>query len=144
ALTEVAHERVRQTAPGRTTIPSEPGRGHVGKETARTDEAGLGGSRQPAVTSYLIALATGLLLLTAVGFLNTTIYDVKLKVPSIYTPTRLDFPIVGLRALVPGIFVMFLLLILYVMSKHLLRFVMWLATRRSTGWDTTDHIKSRW
>ena len=51
-----------------------------------------------------VATLVGLALLTTIGFLTTRVYDVKLGVPAEFSPTRSDFPVVGLQALVPELF----------------------------------------
>ncbi|MCZ6915504.1 MAG: bifunctional serine/threonine-protein kinase/ABC transporter substrate-binding protein [Gemmatimonadetes bacterium] len=70
------------------------------KRSAAGTPNGRGG-RMKQVAGYGLA---GLLFLTVVGFLNTRVVDIKLGVPVQYTPSRIDFPIVGLQALVPLIF----------------------------------------
>lgn len=42
-------------------------------------------------------------LLTAVGFLTTRIYDLKLRIPPELTPSRTDFTVVGVHALLPAL-----------------------------------------
>jgi predicted Ser/Thr protein kinase len=107
ALETVLHEQ-RDTA-------------HVGGAMeARTQERG--GAERTSTTassanqaSSLIQLigvaAVVLIVATAVGFLTTTVYDQVLNVPDQYTPSRLDFTILGVRALIPLLFTAFALLV---------------------------------
>jgi hypothetical protein len=68
--------------------------------------------------AYLVA---GGALLTAIGFLTTAVYDVKLRIPSQFTPSRTDFPVLGIRAVIPGLTIAFVALAGYVVLEWLAR-----------------------
>ena len=70
--------------------------------------------------AYLVAAGV---LLTAIGFLTTAVYDVKLRVPSQFTPSRTDFPVLGIRAVIPGLTIAFVVLAGYVVLEYLARLV---------------------
>jgi hypothetical protein len=75
------------------------------------------------------SLAAVVALLTGIGFLTTLVYDVKLQMPSQFTPSRTDFPIVGIRALIPALGVAFFVLVAYVVLEYLAR-LSWLGLGR--------------
>jgi eukaryotic-like serine/threonine-protein kinase len=66
-------------------------------------------SRRTALVAGVLAGILGLT--TMVGFLTTRIYDLKLGIPADFTPSRMDFPVVGLQALVPELFYAFVALL---------------------------------
>ena len=68
----------------------------------------------------MYALVAGLFL-TAVGFLSTTTFDIKLQIPAEYTPSRADFPIVGARAVIPSAIFAFIGLAAFVFLRYALR-----------------------
>jgi tRNA A-37 threonylcarbamoyl transferase component Bud32 len=68
--------------------------------------------------AYLVA---GGALLTGIGFLTTAVYDVKLRIPAEFTPTRTDFPVLGIRAVIPGLTIAFVALAGYVVLEYLTR-----------------------
>jgi serine/threonine protein kinase len=56
----------------------------------------------------LIGISAAVLaLVTLIGFVNTALYDVKMQMPTEYTPSRTDFPIIGVRALLPTVIMSF-------------------------------------
>jgi hypothetical protein len=67
------------------------------------------------------AVLAGAALVTAIGFLTTVVYDVKLEMPSQFTPSRTDFPLIGIRALIPALSVAFVVLVAYVVLEYLVR-----------------------
>ena len=69
-------------------------------------------------------LVGGAALVTAIGFLTTLAYDVRLEVPSQFTPSRTDFPVIGIRALIPSLTTAFAVLIAYVVLEYLARLLM--------------------
>jgi tRNA A-37 threonylcarbamoyl transferase component Bud32 len=78
------------------------------------------------------AVLAGAALVTAIGFLTTVVYDVKLEMPSQFTPSRTDFPLIGIRALIPALSVAFSVLVAYVVLEYLGRLLL-LGLRRVPG-----------
>ena len=68
-------------------------------------------------------LAAGAALLSGIGLLATVAYDVRLQMPSQFSPSRTDFPLIGIRALIPALSVAFVGLVGYVVLGYLLRLV---------------------
>jgi hypothetical protein len=66
----------------------------------------------------LVAVAA---LLTGIGFLTTLVYDDKLQVPSQFTPSRTDFPLIGIRALIPALGIAFFVLVAWVVLRYVAR-----------------------
>lgn len=60
----------------------------------------------PARFAMLAAVfaAGGALLLAAIGVLSTRVFDAKIQMPPTYTPSRSDYLVVGVQAIVPFIF----------------------------------------
>ena len=52
-------------------------------------------------SSVLLVASLIVAVLTSIGFFATQVYDNMLALPAEYTPSRSDFPLVGLQALVP-------------------------------------------
>jgi len=67
------------------------------------------------------SLAAAAVLLTGIGFLTTLVYDVKLQMPSQFTPSRTDFPVIGIRALIPALSIAFFALVAYVVVQYAAR-----------------------
>jgi len=91
-----------------------------------------------AAVSLLVAGAA----LTALGLLTTAVFDIKLSLPAQFTPSRSDFPILGLRTLVPFFFYLFALLAAHLILRslgRLLGFGAWLRSLR----DTWVRIRSK-
>ncbi len=64
------------------------------------------GSSWPVGRVIAVVAATSagaLALLSIIGLLTTVAYDVKMQLPPEYTPSRTDFPVVGLRAATPSL-----------------------------------------
>jgi serine/threonine protein kinase len=76
-----------------------------------------------------VSLAAVLVLLTSIGFFTTLVYDVKLKMPSQFTPSRTDFPVIGIRALIPALSIAFFVLVAYVVLEYVVR-LLWLGLGR--------------
>jgi tRNA A-37 threonylcarbamoyl transferase component Bud32 len=89
---------------------------------------GLGRSLGVAAASLAAALA----LLTGIGFLTTLVYDVKLQMPSQFTPSRTDFPVIGIRALIPALSIAFFVLVAVVVLQYLAR-LLWIGLGRIPG-----------
>jgi hypothetical protein len=68
-----------------------------------------------------VTLVVGAVLLTAIGVLATATYDDKLQIPSQYTPSRMDFPLVGISALIPALGQAFFVLIAYLLLGYVVR-----------------------
>lgn len=82
------------------------------RSTSAVSTPGAAGSRWVgAVAATLAGVAA---LLTAVGFLTTRVYDLKLRIPLEYTPSRTDFLVVGAKALFPALFYCFAAAVVYV------------------------------
>ncbi|MDH3292459.1 MAG: protein kinase [Gemmatimonadota bacterium] len=77
-------------------------------------------------TAYLLG---ALVLFTAIGLLTTVVYDVKMQLPAEYTPSRTDFPVVGVRAATPAIILGSAVVVVYVVLKYLMRFPVFLLRR---------------
>ena len=78
------------------------------------------------------AVLAGAALVTAIGFLTAVVYDVKLAMPSQFTPSRTDFPLIGIRALIPAVTIAFAVLVAYVVLEYLIRLLR-LGVRRVPG-----------
>ncbi len=88
------------------------------------------GASVSRVAGTMIALTAGLgALLTAIGFLSTRVYDLKLRIPVEHTPSRTDFAIVGAKALVPAVVFCFVGVVVYVGLRFTWRGT-WLGLRR--------------
>jgi serine/threonine protein kinase len=101
------------------------------------------GRRPTPLTTQLAIVGAGVLLPTAIGFLTTTVYDQILGVPHLYTPSRTDFPIIGIRALIPGLYVAFLLVVMFVVVKQIVRLTAAGVRRFPQGKHTLDRWKER-
>jgi len=103
--------------------------------------------RKPSIArmvglTAMYAVVTGLLL-TAVGFVSTTTFDIKLQIPVEYRPSRTDFPIVGAHAVIPPVIFAFIGLAAFVFLRYTLR-VSTGAMRRVPSVDSTlDRWKRR-
>jgi hypothetical protein len=107
--------------------PQPPRRGEVtGAEGAATEDPTHLQTAPAAVSMsrFLGIAAVIVVLLSAIGFLTTAVYDVKMQVPSEYTPSRFDFPIVGVRALFPVLIFMFPVVIGFMIAKYALRMLL--------------------
>jgi hypothetical protein len=88
------------------------------------------GASVSRVAGTVTAVAAGLgALLTAIGFLSTRVYDLKLRIPIEHTPSRTDFAIVGAKALVPALVFCFAGVVVYVGLRFVWRGT-WLGLRR--------------
>ncbi|MBT8397377.1 MAG: serine/threonine protein kinase [Gemmatimonadetes bacterium] len=109
-------ERLILTALARSPADRFRGAAEMG-EALRASSEGLSVSAIPGLAAFpsdppspfslrslggtvRLLLAAGVVF-TVVGFLTNLAYDVKLGIPSDYTPSRWDFPVLGLRALIP-------------------------------------------
>ncbi len=96
-------------------------------------------ARWAAVAGVIAAATLGIT--SAVGFVNTRIYDLKLGIPADFTPTRTDFPIVGLQALVPVLFYAFAALLAYVILSHTWRLASMGLRRAPRVGDTLEALR---
>lgn len=94
-------------------------------------------------------LATGLIwsvaalaLVTAVGFVTNRAYDLALEIPLAYTPSRSDFLVLGLQALIPELIFGFLALLAWVVLRYTGRAVGWLLHRNRRVGATVDSTRS--
>jgi len=108
----------------------------LGLAASDTPPKGLPISRWAGVAAA--ATLVGLALLTTIGFLTTRVYDEKLGVPAAFTPTRSDFPIVGLQALLPELFWGFLAILGFVALSYAWRVVSYGLHRAPGLGDTLD------
>ena len=83
------------------------------------------------------------LFLTAVGFLSTTAFDIKLQIPAQHTPSRADFPIVGARAVIPSVIFAFMGLAAFVFLRYALRVSTGVMRRVPRVGSTLDEWKRR-
>ena len=116
ALAETPLEQDDRASRARTSHPSPPA-----TETHRAPAS----DRTPSISRILgltamYALVAGLFL-TAVGFLSTTTFDLKLQIPAEHPPSRADFPIVGARAVIPSVIFAFVGLTAFVFLRYVLR-----------------------
>jgi serine/threonine protein kinase len=89
------------------------------------------------------SLAAALALLTGIGFLTTLVYDVKLQMPSQFTPSRTDFPVIGIRALIPALSIAFFVLVAVVVLQYLARLLRILLARLPGLGPTLDALGPR-
>jgi hypothetical protein len=75
-----------------------------------------------SVPRLLTGAAGVFALITVIGFVTTAVYDWKMQMPLEYTPSRLDFPIVGARALIPMLIFAFASVIVVLILKYVIRF----------------------
>jgi hypothetical protein len=88
------------------------------------------GASVSRVAGTVMAITAGLgALLTAIGFLSTRVYDLKLRIPIEHTPSRTDFAIVGAKALVPAVIFCFVGVVVYVSLRFMWRGT-WFGLRR--------------
>ncbi len=74
----------------------------------------------------LAGMAVGsLVLLTLIGFLTTVVYDVKMQLPIEFTPSRVDFPVIGARALIPVLSIAFVVVIVLLIMKYVFRVLLY-------------------
>jgi len=125
-LQAVAEGRPVKTGPA----PVSAGRGQDGQPLFKW--AGL------AVLAAMISFV----LLTTIGFLTTRVYDVKLKIPAEFSPTRWDFPVVGLQALVPELYWGFWLVLGFVAISYVWRLISYGIHRAPVIGDTFDSWQS--
>ncbi len=86
----------------------------------------------------LVATSLAAVLLTIIGFLTTRVYDAKLAMPAEYTPSRLDFPLVGLQAVLPVLVNAFVAFMAFVALKYLWRLSNFGLRRVAGVGDTLD------
>lgn len=131
------------------TLPAEPAEvvPHTASGTLAMETRETVRSRRRAGIVGL-ALVAGVALLTAIGFLSTRVYDIKLQIPAQFTPSRTDFPIVGIQALVLPMVFSFVVIAGYVMVKFLTRFSMYGLGRLPAIGETLETLPrktySRW
>jgi predicted Ser/Thr protein kinase len=82
--------------------------------------------------------AAALAITTSVGFITTRIYDLKLGIPADFIPSRTDYTITGVQALVPVFFYAFLGLLAYVILGYTWRLVCYGIRRAFGAGDTLD------
>jgi hypothetical protein len=102
-----------------------------GAAAARSTLAGQAAAA-PALARWLGIAAGTLVMLTTIGFVSTILYDVVMHIPSQFTPSRTDFPVLGVRALMPSIIYGFVVLIAFIVVIHLIR-LLWFVLRRKRG-----------
>ncbi len=107
-----------------------PGR-RAAEDTPGTPGREQRGASLTMIQKLVMAGGAVLLLLTLAGFLTTRVYDLTLRVPYGYTPTRTDFPFEGFRALISPLVFGFGFVVAWTIAKQVLR-VINIALRRST------------
>ena len=75
----------------------------------------------PSKRSLLVSASLIVALFALIGFITTRVYDTKLALPAEYTPSRIDFPLVGLRAMVPVLAMAFTAFMAFIALKYLWR-----------------------
>jgi hypothetical protein len=97
----------------------------------------------PPVARALGIGVVALTILTGIGFLTTTVYDVKMEIPPDFSTSPLLFPYFGARALLPPAIFLFPILVSVVVLKYVLGFVL-LGTSRVPGVGRTlDELRPR-
>jgi len=96
-------------------------------------------ARRAAMVAGGVAAFLGLT--SAVGFLTTRTYDLKLGIPADFTPSRTDFPILGLEALVPELFFALTALLAYVILSHTWRLASVGLRRAPRVGDTLESLR---
>lgn len=151
---EFAQALEAAAAPGRTGAPphlDDAARLHGGEyaldERGPPPPAGVHPAAGAAVglpTSSQLAIGAGaLVMLTMIGFLTTIVYDVAMGIPAEFTPSRWDFPVLGVRALIPAAVWGFVALVAFVALARLVRLLA-AGVRRVPGvHQTVDGWKSR-
>jgi hypothetical protein len=109
-------------------------------------EASWGDVAGRAITFRWVATVAGasaavLGLATAVGFVTTRIYDLKLGIPADFSPSRTDFPIVGIQALVPVLFYAFVAILAYVIFGQTWRLATYGLRRAPAVGDTLESLR---
>jgi tRNA A-37 threonylcarbamoyl transferase component Bud32 len=95
------------------------------------------------VATGAVVLVVGGVLLTAIGLLATMTYDDKLQIPSQYTPSRLDFPLIGIRALIPALGQAFFVLVGFVLLRYVIRLLLLVLRRVRAVWARLDALGRR-
>jgi hypothetical protein len=138
ALAETPLEPEDRTTQDRASHPSpQATEAHGAPSSDRTPSI----SRILGLTA-MYALVAGLFL-TAVGFVSTTAFDIKLQIPAEYTPSRVDFPIVGARAVIPQIIFAFIGLAAFVFLRYTLRVATGAMRRLPRVGSTLDNWRRR-
>ena len=109
-------------------------------------------TRSLSRSGVLVVASLALALLTSIGFFTTRVYDTMLALPAEYTPSRSDFPFVGLQALLPVLVFAFVEFVAFMALKYLWR-LSHFGVRRVPGvsdtldsWRTatTDAVQKAW
>ena len=96
-----------------------------------------------ARTGVLLARLSALVALVyVVGFLTNRAHDLRLGIPPSYTPTRSDFLVLGIRALIPLLIFTVAGAILVVIARYLVRGVGWLLHRSTAIGKTVDTARA--
>jgi serine/threonine protein kinase len=133
------------TAVKKTTFPKKITNDPKAESRTQTDSILTRGSKSPLVETGAIATpgedgtkrlttfwwvattagvsAAALAITTSVGFITTRIYDLKLGIPADFIPSRTDYTITGIQALVPVFFYAFLGLLAFVILGYAWRLV---------------------
>jgi uncharacterized membrane protein YhdT len=88
-----------------------------------------------------VAAAVSFVLLTTIGFLTTRVYDEKLGIPAEFSPTRSDFPVVGLQAFIPELFWGFWVVLAFVALSYVWRVVSYGLHRAPGIGNTLDSLR---
>ncbi len=93
------------------------------RRRATGERSGTSSDSRISAVKVVGFVAAAVAMLTAIGFLTTLVHDVKLGIPSQYTPSRIDFPIAGLRAMVAPVFTALVLLIGFTAVRQVVKLV---------------------
>jgi hypothetical protein len=77
-------------------------------------------------------------MLTLMGFLSTRALDLKMDIPSQFSPSRVDLPIVGLQTLTMPITYCFVFVVAFVVVKFVIRFSLYGLGRLPTIGETLE------
>ena len=103
-------------------------------------------ARETRVTSRVATAVIGTLgalaLVTVAGFVTNRAYDLALDIPPSHTPSRSDFFLLGLQALLPEAIFAFLALLAWVAARYAMRGVGWLLHRNRRMAATLDATRS--
>jgi serine/threonine protein kinase len=88
-------------------------------------------------------IGIGILLLVSItGLITSTVHDVKMQLPPEFVPSRWDFPILGLRALIPALLFLFGIIAAFVVLKYGARLIVALL-RRAGLRDTIEKAQRK-
>lgn len=90
------------------------------------------------------ALAFGGVFVSALGFLTTSAFDLKLQIPDEFTPSRADFLVVGGKTLVPFFILCAVLFAVFMALKYVFRLLSLPLRRVGAVTNRISGARSRW